>query len=689
MRYFGRRTKTRGIIASDAEHECVTETFEYLAVESEMTAPIRICLLFLVGSIVLCAGQSEVRAEGRDHFQPITTGVPTGDYKVISLTLSRGLVEKPQTLQLSFRDDRLVNFWFLRQGFERINLLESSLKLRGDSLTGELRLRLCPQTSKREHYGFAIFDFQLSVKDGQVSGSYTATSSPGVPDKYPPIKQQSWNGSASGKFIKGTNSLPVGAAWPTFSGPNGNMSAKDTASLVDDLKQARPVWQSEASVPVSYGNAADSRYFWRAAGAGSGGGACSPVAADGMVVIAFHRPSKHSSPQLDNPYWTRKYPGESDFLADAKATGMLPHEQELLKAHFKPHADDCVVAMDAATGATLWKTVFPMRSYNLQTHKHRGLSGVPLMAEGKVFYPNLHGRLYALDAKTGRVAWEWPSFSAPPETKYRARGPQNPSPLLVGRTLVWMKGKTYGLEPETGKETWVNDFSGYGMQPWQHNGRNYVLANSTKGAVCIDAASGETVWTSDVVLGFSQGYGNQSHSESVVCGDMLVSFRKTGESKSHTYRVSGWRLSLEGMNRVWEDEPLVPDENLSIAISDGVAYCIGKHLVRCLDVKSGKQLGSITEEAFGEENHLRPRSNAWLAIIGDKMLLSPEGQHGKHGFLLYEANPSSLGQLGDYWVPPHATTTAYNGQPIVYPVVDGRIFMRGGDAIYCYDLRRQ
>ncbi len=55
------------------------------------------------------------------------------------------------------------------------------------------------------------------------------------------------------------------------------------------------------------------------------------------------------------------------------------------------------------------------------------------------------------------------------------------------------------------------------------------------------------------------------------------------------------------------------------------------------------------------------------------MILSPEGQHGKHGFLLRESNPPSLKLLGGYWVPPHHTT-AYNGQPIVYPVVDGRVF---------------
>ena len=36
---------------------------------------------------------------------------------------------------------------------------------------------------------------------------------------------------------------------------------------------------------------------------------------------------------------------------------------------------------------------------------------------------------------------------------------------------------------------------------------------------------------------------------------------------------------------------------------------------------------------------------------------------------------------------PHTWTTAYANQPIVYPLVDGRLFVRGLDGIYCYDLR--
>jgi hypothetical protein len=54
-----------------------------------------------------------------------------------------------------------------------------------------------------------------------------------------------------------------------------------------------------------------------------------------------------------------------------------------------------------------------------------------------------------------------------------------------------------------------------------------------------------------------------------------------------------------------------------------------------------------------------------------------------------DADPKNFRLLGATpWLPPHSWTTAYANQPIVYPLVDGRLFVRGLDAIYCYDLRQ-
>jgi hypothetical protein len=118
-------------------------------------------------------------------------------------------------------------------------------------------------------------------------------------------------------------------------------------------------------------------------------------------------------------------------------------------------------------------------------------------------------------------------------------------------------------------------------------------------------------------------------------------------------------------------------------VAGDVVYAVGNEVVRCLDLNSGSKLGEIT--AFDSHG---PRSNPCLLVAGDKLLLSPEGQHGVQSFMLFDVDPGKLTQLRGTWHPPHQSTTAYASQPIVNPVVDGRLFVRGLEGIYCYDLRR-
>jgi outer membrane protein assembly factor BamB len=89
----------------------------------------------------------------------------------------------------------------------------------------------------------------------------------------------------------------------------------------------------------------------------------------------------------------------------------------------------------------------------------------------------------------------------------------------------------------------------------------------------------------------------------------------------------------------------------------------------------------VAERKFEQHG---PGSNPWLGVAGDRLLLSPEGQHGTARLVFMDGQLKDLGPL---WLPPNVDTSAYNSQPIVYPVADGRVFVRGGDGLYCYDLR--
>jgi hypothetical protein len=50
--------------------------------------------------------------------------------------------------------------------------------------------------------------------------------------------------------------------------------------------------------------------------------------------------------------------------------------------------------------------------------------------------------------------------------------------------------------------------------------------------------------------------------------------------------------------------------------------------------------------------------------------------------------PETFGPLRCVWVQPHPQTTSYHNKYMTWPMVEGRIFMRGFDGVYCYDLRQ-
>jgi outer membrane protein assembly factor BamB len=350
--------------------------------------------------------------------------------------------------------------------------------------------------------------------------------------------------------------------------------------------------------------------------------------------------------------------------------------------------------MDARSGATLWKTTWPKRTYNLQTHKHRGTFGVPLVASGKVFYPDFHDGLKVMDAMTGKALWEFPKYEQPPDTKSRPSGPKSQSPLLFGETLVWhFQDTTYGFEAITGRVLWEN------KKPYIFVAGQRV--RESQNIRLIHADSGKTLWQEDLpLLGTYEGmFANVL----AIQGDLLVAFRhklpppnpndgKIDKSKV-THHVNAWKLTTKGTKHLWEDEHLPPDEGPHLAIAKNVVYAVGDSQLRCLDLQTGKVLGEIHESGFpGKNGHYQaPGSNPLVLVAGDQLFLSPEGQHGVHGFALFDADPGKLtlqSNREQKWQPPHATTTAYSRQPIVNPIVDGRIFFRGGNGIYCYDLRK-
>ena len=140
-----------------------------------------------------------------------------------------------------------------------------------------------------------------------------------------------------------------------------------------------------------------------------------------------------------------------------------------------------IMALDAATGASLWTTTYPLGRFKICCGpNNRG----PALGYGNLYVLTLDDKLLALDARTGRERWE--TRIADPSVGYsESMAPQ----LIDGSVIVgsaggeWaVRGFVAAYDAQTGKQRW----RWYATDPKTFSG------DSWKGG-------GGTVWTSPAI----------------------------------------------------------------------------------------------------------------------------------------------------------------------------------------------
>ena len=154
---------------------------------------------------------------------------------------------------------------------------------------------------------------------------------------------------------------------------------------------------------------------------------------------------------------------------------------------FRGSQDGRVLAYDFKTGKRIWQTTI--------TDGRNGefVAAAPIAWNGLVFIGNAggdakggKGRMYALDAKTGKIMWEF--YLVPKTEGDRPRGPQGPSPLDMS---TW--GNAPGF-PISGGATW----SSYTLDPVAEE--LYVPVGNPGPAFANDVRKGDNLYTGSVVV---------------------------------------------------------------------------------------------------------------------------------------------------------------------------------------------
>jgi outer membrane protein assembly factor BamB len=620
---------------------------------------------------VLLSPAAQTRAEDQ------TLIPPPGDYKVVELVLENaghggpagagGIARgKDTVIRGAFRDGKLKLPSRLS-----VRDITSALTVDATTIRGEAIIQGKPRA-----FDELRCTIQATVANGRITGAWQKT------DKSAKGALSGWVKTESD--LQKENAFTTKADWPCWSGPSLSLAATPTGvKLVDDIKDARLAWRGEELVPQANGNALN--YSNLAVFDRTMGGGASPVIADGKVFISYYQPAgdEYMTTLSGNPL--QPVSGDKFVAAAAAKAGVAA--SPFMSEKFLVKADDVVVCMDAATGKTLWKTVFAGRSLNQPSHKGGAVNNTPCVGGGKVFAMNPAGTLRALDVATGKLVWERTGMSADRVMAYSGARNMNTAPVYIAETLIHPDhGSTlYGLDPRTGKDLWkLAGASGPLQVPsrWVHDGDEYVISQGDAKILCIEPRTGKVAW--ELATGKPEGQ------MALVCGDVMVTLYRDLEAgqKEGVRDLScrAYRLSLEGAKVLWT----IARPNIIHPGGCGAPPAVDARHVFLAGTNEGKLVEAATGKILGTTPLKGGIACQGHLILADGHALTHhDGSHGHNDFNLVRFGDAGPRLLGGAWSPPHPQTTSGDHfTPMVYPVVEGRLFLRGYDGVYCYDLRK-
>ncbi len=544
----------------------------------------------------------------------------------------------------------------------------------------------------------------LTLADGRVSGTFGGE----WPDAKSVEKPVAVSGTVNGTVLdeaalRKRHGLAPDAAWPGWLGPNQNFSSGPCdAPLVDDLASARLVWAGPWIGPTESG----SQRYGACVGCPPAAGGASPLVWKGRVYQFRHAASGDA---VQEAHLAKVLEGEKGKETRAKLEAVGWTEADL-RRRWAVRADEQLVCLDAATGRTRWTVTWPGEGVNLYDHKCSLTNHTGAVADGRVFVFGAMGVVRCVDAETGEARWaaEVPGYADAMkgflakclETRNVAAPTRSFCHGLnvAGGTVVAPDGPgacgVVGLDAASGKVLWrVEKVLGKAATPmaWRKDGTDYVLAANADGVIaCIEARTGRVAWRHD-------GAGDNEY-QTLLVGDLLIGHAMKAEARKAAPRapddgphsapgenygqVACWRLTADGPERVWAApaEWGAPSNSPLGSAAGGLVCFRGNYSYHLVRPESGERIASLhlPVPVRWDEGHLLALSGAFV--------LHPDSQHGQTKLFLLPARAD--GQVGPLWQPPHPGATTYQSA-MSHAWADGRLFIRGADTVYCYDLRKE
>jgi outer membrane protein assembly factor BamB len=487
------------------------------------------------------------------------------------------------------------------------------------------------------------------------------------------------------------NGFAPGQDWPAWTGPRGDWSGTDSGhKLATDFSRSRMVWFSE----VDFGGGRETRQCVLRGLSGS----WTPVLGDGRLFFIHQRPSGEV---VDETALAVRAKQMDTLLAKPNVLldpAVRRRKEQGVRDFALVDADDVVVAVDAASGATLWETVLPGRSFNPAPYnKHADQNRTGCFGDGKVFMLGRTFRLYALDAKTGALLWEaalpkiHESYEAKKVQALTAKkqmdagdGPLKGAgypPLRFAKGVVFMEtlsGEVAGFDAATGKLLWTVK----GKTPAIGLDDTVLVAVPQRDlkweVASVELLTGKVRWSAPVD---GSPEGPPRHLR--VAGSYLLS---TVIGRTPPYQSIGYKIEPTGLKELWRQA----DEQRLLHNDNPVTFHNGRLYTRLNDSAGRKSTLVALEPATGkiaaEADATGGSNRNGPIIVNDGLVIVQlDGSHPSGGNVIAMHQLPGLERLG-LFPQTHNTTGGYD-TPMAFLYVDGRLIIRGCNRIVCYDLR--
>ena len=344
-------------------------------------------------------------------------------------------------------------------------------------------------------------------------------------------------------------------------------------------------------------------------------------------------------------------PGWSSF---SSAAGMLFTQEQRLE-------NEAVVCLDMETGKVIWEYVYPGRFW--EAIGGAGPRATPTIGENRLFALGADGHLAAIDPADGTELWTR-SFRDDAQREAPTWG-WSASPLLVGSTVIVHAGGSEKLgvlaySADDGELLWSvpsGDHSYSSPELATFDGVEGVLMMTNTGLQFLNAQDGSTIWVHDWKIDNYRAIQPLVLGNSVLIGTSLGG----GTRRIEVSRESGdWKTEI-----AWTSMSMKPDFNDYVAFGDHL-YGFDGNIFACISLQDGKR--EWKRGRYGNGQVLLLRDSGQLLVITE------DGE-----LVLLNANPEKLDEVARF--------QALDGKTWNHPIViDGRIYLRNGKEVACYEL---